>query len=211
MVDPIEIYCLYDDPFDDAARIEVYEQLYDLEGLSSSRSPAEIEAHLAEVPEGEVVQNLRYRSVHLAITFRDRTPGVPDLPGLVFNVEDIEFDHSSLSSAESQQRIEDLIDFVARCYDRSRAVGHTPLYLFGASPTHVAKLRQDSDFLRTTTDGVRAGDLEELYWLQLLPPRMVDRVGRDRLTSAPAHRVETLADGAVLLVAHEDPIQFGND
>lgn len=144
----------------------------------------------------------------LVESVRDTTPGVPDLPRLVFNVENVEFAHSSLSLEETQHRIDDLIEFIVHCYERSCAIGAPPRYVFGASPTHVEKLREGSDFLRTTTEGVRAGELEELYWLQLLPARMVEDVGRELLESAPAPRVETLADGAVLLVAHEDPLRF---
>lgn len=190
--------------------MHVYEQLYELDGMTSSLSPAELDEWLATSPDAEVIQTIRYRSVHLAVTFRDTTPGVPDLPRLTFDIEGLEFDHSSLSRDETRRRIDDLADFLVRCYGRSCAVGHPPQYIFGASPTHVAKLRQDSGFLRTTIEGVRAGELEELYWLQLLPPQMAERVGRNRLASAPAPRVDKLDDGAVLLMSHEDPLQFAS-
>jgi len=42
----------------------------------------------------------------------------------------------------------------------------------------------------------------EVYWLNVLGKEMVERLGRERVLSTPAHRVEALPGGSVLLVPH---------
>lgn len=46
--------------------------------------------------------------------------------------------------------------------------------------------------------------------LEALPPNVVESVGTSALEAAPAWRVETLTDGAVLLVAYENPLFIGD-
>jgi len=49
-----------------------------------------------------------------------------------------------------------------------------------------------------------------ISWLDLYPPEEVETIGRERLLSAPAPRVEELSDGSVLVVSKhplsDDPI-----
>jgi hypothetical protein len=40
----------------------------------------------------------------------------------------------------------------------------------------------------------------EVFWLNVLNPRLVETVGRERMLSTPAHRVEELPNGSILLV-----------
>jgi hypothetical protein len=209
MVDTLELYALHDQPFDTEARIAVYERLHSCDGFECTVSPAEIRGRLAA--DGTVVLTATYRSVHLTLVFGGSVPGLPDFPQFVVSIEGTEFDHPSVTLDERDDRIDDLLRFVRRWYRRSGAAGHPPRYVIGAAPTHVDHLRRETGFLRTTTDGVRTGELEELYWVQLLPSSFVDSVGRDRIRRSPAPRFEALDDGSVCFTAHEHPLEFAAD
>lgn len=209
MADSVEIYALYDESFGTDGAVAVYEQLLGLDGFECSRTPEDLRERLERG--SDPVQFGTYHSLHLSPAFDDGPEGLPALPHLRFNIEAAEFDHATLSAAESTERVQTAVEFAARLYDCSRTAGHPPLYLFGASPTHVAKLRAASDFVRTTTAGVQAGEVEELFWLQVFPPRMLDDAFRDRLATTPAVSHRSLDDGAVLLVAHERPTEWASD
>jgi hypothetical protein len=53
---------------------------------------------------------------------------------------------------------------------------------------------------------VCAGTLDELYWVTILGPDVVETVGRAALLAVGADRAEPLEDGSVLLVVGETPI-----
>lgn len=52
---------------------------------------------------------------------------------------------------------------------------------------------------------IESGVPERLFWLNIFPPRVVDEIGRARISSAPAWRTRELDDGAVLLVSLDNP------
>ncbi|RUO91229.1 hypothetical protein D7Y11_21030 [Corallococcus sp. AB018] len=51
----------------------------------------------------------------------------------------------------------------------------------------------------------------ELSWLNVFGPKLVDTVGRERMLSTPAHRVEELPNGSVLLVLRPAAADFASD
>jgi len=51
----------------------------------------------------------------------------------------------------------------------------------------------------------------EVFWLNVFGPKLVESVGRERMLSTPAHRVEELPDGSVLLVLWPTPADFASD
>ncbi|NOK12136.1 hypothetical protein HNS30_24150 [Corallococcus exercitus] len=50
----------------------------------------------------------------------------------------------------------------------------------------------------------------ELSWLNVFGPKLVETVGRERMLSTPAHLVEELPNGSVLLVLRPTPADFGS-
>ncbi|MFC4440299.1 MULTISPECIES: hypothetical protein [Natrialbaceae] len=50
-----------------------------------------------------------------------------------------------------------------------------------------------------SAEGIEAGRLEELYWVNGFGPRMAEQIGRERLLHAPAWRVDDRGDGGVFL------------
>ena len=51
----------------------------------------------------------------------------------------------------------------------------------------------------------------EVFWLNVFGPKLVESVGRERMLSTPAHRVEELSNGAVLLVTWPTAANFASD
>jgi hypothetical protein len=51
----------------------------------------------------------------------------------------------------------------------------------------------------------------EVSWLNVFGPRLVESVGRERMLSTPAHRVEELPGGSVLLVTWPGAADFASD
>lgn len=51
----------------------------------------------------------------------------------------------------------------------------------------------------------------EVCWLNVFGPKLVERVGRERMLSTPAHRVEELPTGSILLVTWPVAADFARD
>ncbi|CAM4535941.1 hypothetical protein [Myxococcus xanthus] len=51
----------------------------------------------------------------------------------------------------------------------------------------------------------------ELFWLNVFGPKLVDSVGRERMLSTPAHLVEELPNGSVLLVLWPTAAEFASE
>ncbi|WNG42972.1 hypothetical protein F0U60_01835 [Archangium minus] len=50
----------------------------------------------------------------------------------------------------------------------------------------------------------------EVFWLNVFGPKLVDTVGRERMLSTPAHRVDELPNGSVLLVTWPTAADFAS-
>ncbi|MFP2929014.1 hypothetical protein ACLESO_28205 [Pyxidicoccus sp. 3LG] len=51
----------------------------------------------------------------------------------------------------------------------------------------------------------------EIYWLNVFGPKLVETVGRERMLSTPAHLVEELPNGSVLLVLRPTAADFASE
>jgi hypothetical protein len=51
----------------------------------------------------------------------------------------------------------------------------------------------------------------EVFWLNVFGPKLVEAVGRERMLSTPAHRVEELPNGAILLVTWPNASDFASE
>ncbi|WP_434384834.1 hypothetical protein [Melittangium boletus] len=93
----------------------------------------------------------------------------------------------------------------ARCHAlvelvRAWAV-HYPVTHAEVSSLADAELSGAPNFGRDTSTTTRDGfdQVYEVSWLNVFSARLVEKVGRERVLSTPAHRVEELPDGAVLV------------
>ncbi|WP_043710476.1 hypothetical protein [Corallococcus macrosporus] len=66
--------------------------------------------------------------------------------------------------------------------------------------------RDDATWTRDEFDKIY-----ELFWLNVFGPKLVESVGRERMLSTPAHLVEELPNGSVLLVLWPTASDFASD
>jgi len=77
-----------------------------------------------------------------------------------------------------------------------------PLYGWGHSDEDIRLANEPH-----VTDALAPLELVQVYWLTILGASMVDKLGRDRVASAPAYRVERLNNGSVLIVTSPFPTE----
>ncbi|WP_224362074.1 hypothetical protein [Hyalangium versicolor] len=69
------------------------------------------------------------------------------------------------------------------------------------------------DFGRDEETSRRDGfdKIYEVFWLNVFGPKLVETVGRERMLSTPAHRVEELPNGSILLVTWPTAADFASE
>ncbi|MCE9668302.1 hypothetical protein LY474_10800 [Myxococcus stipitatus] len=68
-----------------------------------------------------------------------------------------------------------------------------------------------SDHAVETSEGNEVDRVQEVSWLNVFGPELVESVGRERMLSTPAHLVEALPNGSVLLVLRPAAADFASD
>ncbi|WP_338023704.1 hypothetical protein [Archangium primigenium] len=111
---------------------------------------------------------------------------------------------SLFAEQEHSRRFVDLVHVWATHYVVEHAVAHC---------SDDAELADFPDFGRDEKTARRDGfdQIYELFWLNVFGPKLVETVGRERMLSTPAWRVEALPNGAVLLVLWPTPTDFASD
>ncbi|WP_224361017.1 hypothetical protein [Hyalangium versicolor] len=69
----------------------------------------------------------------------------------------------------------------------------------------------DAPYYGRDRESARSDGFDKIYevcWLNVFGPQLVETVGRERMLSTPAHRVEELPDGSVLLVTWPTAADF---
>lgn len=205
MVEVSTTIFFFEPGFDQEAKADVAESWYDLSGFDPS---TEFETVDADIAEGEpTFLSGRWESVITSLLVNEKIPErLPGLPHLRVDLREQYYAPGRADEEEVSGYITDYSDCIARFYERAREVGHEPMYVMGVDPSQLGVLFGDrAETVDTSRKGILDGDLEQLYWLQVLPSQMVESVGRENLLSAPGWRVEELDDGAVLFVAYENP------
>ncbi|WP_257461015.1 hypothetical protein [Archangium lipolyticum] len=90
---------------------------------------------------------------------------------------------------------------------------HHPVTHANANSLAEDQLSDAPFFGRDLQTSVRDG-FDKLYavsWLNVFGPKLVETIGRERILSTPAHRVEVLPNGAVLLVTWPTAADFASD
>jgi hypothetical protein len=146
------------------------------------------------------------------IGFKRTTPPVIDM-ALSISIQqslvrfDISLDVQPLTlfaEAERCRRMVDLVHAWACSYPVTYAMAHS------AADTDLSGYpsfgRDRETWLRDKFDKVY-----EVYWLNVFGPKLVESVGRERMLSTPAWRVEELPGGAVLLVLQPTAADFASE
>jgi hypothetical protein len=77
-------------------------------------------------------------------------------------------------------------------------------YSYGYSQVGARQLNEHPD-----RDALATGEIPFVDWLVILPPHLVDSLGREHVLDAPAWRAIELDDGSICLVSHENPTEQG--
>jgi len=110
---------------------------------------------------------------------------------------------SFFAEAERCRRLVEMVRAWATRYPVSHAKAHS---------SDDTELTGSPNFGRDDETEYRNGfdKIYEVFWLNVFGPKLVESVGRERMLSTPAHRVEELPNGSVLLVTWPTAADFAN-
>ncbi|HYO55509.1 hypothetical protein [Archangium sp.] len=136
----------------------------------------------------------------LDMTLRLWLPPRPPELGLTIKVKPLSF----FAEAERCHQFVEMVRAWASRYPVVHAEAHS------ADDT---ELTDSPSFGRDKETWYRDGfdKIYEVFWLNVFGPKLVETVGRERMLSTPAWRVEELPNGCVLLVTWPTPADFASD
>ncbi|HZH12784.1 MAG TPA: hypothetical protein VE057_00330 [Archangium sp.] len=126
-------------------------------------------------------------------------PPLPPNLGFFINVKPLSF----FAEAERCHRFVEMVRAWASHYPVMHAVAHSSDDMI---------LADSPSFGRDKKTRRRDGfdKVYEVFWLNVFSPKLVETVGRERMLSTPAHRVEELPNGSVLLVTWPTVADFAS-
>ncbi|WP_375767831.1 hypothetical protein NR798_40115 [Archangium gephyra] len=129
-----------------------------------------------------------------------RLPPRPPELDITVNVKPLSF----FAEEERCRHFVELVRVWASRYPVSHAVAHS---------SDDKNLAGFPDFGRDKETWYRDGfdKIYEVCWLNVFGPKLVESVGRERMLSTPAHRVEELPNGCVLLVTWPTAADFASE
>lgn len=204
MSDAPSLFFFYDRPFDEPFLRAFLRELdewpeYGLEFYGEPSSPEEFAAAAGDPSPNVGIVGGEYGDARPGFHVRQshEHPRLPDLPHLEASVEP----PGRGPDAEGIEAFaEDVLAATKGLYERSIAAGRRPLQAVGTVSNYLA-----ADHPPFTTESLLGEVLLEVQWIHVLPPSVVEHLGRGTVEAAPARRVESLDDGSVALVASEDP------
>jgi hypothetical protein len=111
---------------------------------------------------------------------------------------------SFFSEAKRCRRFMDMVRAWASRYPVSYAAAHS---LADDQLSGAPDFGRDEETARRD----RFDKIHEVFWLNVFGPKLVELVGRERMLSTPAHRVEELPNGCVLLVTWPTAADFASE
>jgi len=126
-------------------------------------------------------------------------PRTPELE-LTINVKPLSF----FAEAERCRHFVEMVRAWASRYPVSYASAHS---------ADDAELAGSPRFGREQQTSIRDGfdKIYEVFWLNVFGPKLVETVGRERMLSTPAHLVEELPNGSILLVTWPTAADFASE
>jgi hypothetical protein len=102
--------------------------------------------------------------------------------------------------AEEGEPLQQFVELVATGYE---ATDERPIAVYAETPRHAFDIHQTGD-PPFTAESLANDEYEQLSWLTVFTPPMVETYGRETLLSAPAWEVRELDDGAIVVLCHDD-------
>ncbi|WP_126664023.1 hypothetical protein [Haloterrigena salifodinae] len=132
---------------------------------------------------------LWYDDLNVGIHIDSRSAEGPNVPRLTLSINEW------YVKPWRNNRPNPIHDFVLELYDYL-----SPIYVYGETYLDDAPL---------STEGIEAGHLEEVYWVNGFGPNMTTQIGRERLLHAPTWRIDDCEDGGVFLWESPLPLSDG--
>lgn len=126
-----------------------------------------------------------------------------DVPTIECQIYDGYFKSKTVEADQAATNREQLVTIIRALYLHLINKNKLVTYVCGLGPAEVQTFL-DTD-VSISEAQFRGEDIERLFWLQILSPTVVSRLGIKRLREAPAWHVEELTDGAVLLIVFRTP------
>ncbi|HEX5754703.1 MAG TPA: hypothetical protein VFZ09_51440 [Archangium sp.] len=126
-------------------------------------------------------------------------PPLPPRLGIFINVKPLSF----FAEAERCHHFVEMVRTWASHYPVTHAVAHSTDDMILADSPNFGR-----DKKTCREDGF--DKVYEVFWLNVFGPKLVETVGRERMLSTPAHRVEELPNGSVLLVTWPTVADFAS-
>lgn len=210
MAEKVETYLLYGPSLDREAKLDLLDEVYKLPKVNAGKDVDTVVREMEQA--GSFLLDFEYGLPVLTLNLNpDRPENLPDSPFLMVGMDELNVMPSKLGEEHVETAVTEYVDFVVEFYERSTDLGVPPRYVIGADPNQVDAFHDRFGWtVNVTHEGIQNGDVEQVFWLQILPPDTVDDIGREKVLSAPATTAEELADGAVLLVAYERPYPPGD-
>lgn len=158
--------------------------------------------------DAEITFDLHGVEYHLSFD----SPALPhfdDVPTIEVQVYGTHFQERYAGAPDAREHTDRLIDLLRDTYLWLHDRGHEIRCVHAFGPSDVASLLDGGVTVPETQ--VTGETFDAVYWLHVLPPHLVERVGADRLHETPAWLVEGLADGSVLLVVDNRPDRGGSE
>ncbi|HZH16017.1 MAG TPA: hypothetical protein VE057_16825 [Archangium sp.] len=149
---------------------------------------------------GTLIGLYRTKWPALDMTLRLWFPPLPPELELTSNVKPLHF----FTEAERCQQFVEMVCAWASRYPVSHASAHSSDdWILSGAPRFG---RDEKTSRRDGFDRIYA-----VWWLNVFGPELVESVGRERMLSTPAHRVEELPNGSILLVTWPTAADFASD
>jgi len=134
-------------------------------------------------------------------------------PHVVLFVPDIYFRSGAdgLTNEDVREASETVYSMVRELYTILRGADHAVEAVLVIDRSDIEQFRRNGPCPYFEADVPVSESFDRLAWMQMFPPAVADRIGRDRLASAPAWKVGPLDDGSVLLAIDWAPTNMIND
>ncbi|WP_152419103.1 hypothetical protein [Natrinema gari] len=167
------------------------------------------ESHDIDEYIGEIKGDLGYFRIDhggnlFSMMFNDKMEPAVGLPNIMIRIQDHMVHRlENESEDEAVSRFNEVYSFLADFYEKLVEISCEPVYVYGLNFGECDSVGDPDHTRHISRDQLLAGEMPGIYWFQIVPPEIVKRMGVDQFLSAPAYRVEQLADAAVFLAVDQ--------
>lgn len=202
-VECAETFVLFRPPFDEPAVQPVADAIADSVDVSADSVADVLRAAIGDRPPQSC--SLSHGSITTSIRAGEGGPTeLPDIPRIGVPLDETYFEPGR-PDGQTAAAIQDYAECVGSLYESAVAAGSPPAAVIGADPNQLSALFGEFGTVELSGAGILGDELEQLFWLQILSPAVVERLGAATLLDTPAWHRERLADGSILLVAYQNP------